>query len=99
MSDHDEIQKRDQQIAEMDKVLQEARKALDMQAWARENGIDLDRIMAAVRRRCSPAEVEQAQRQAEEEFNRLQQELGRSHQAVQSPSQAGQSVRRPRAMV
>lgn len=99
MSEQDEIQKRDQQIAEIDQVLREAKKAFDMQAWARENDIDLDKVMAAVRRRCSPAEFEQAQQQAEEEFNRLQQELGRSHQSSPSAGQAGPAVRRPRTMV
>ena len=100
MSEQDEIQRRDQQIAEIDKVLREAKKAFDMQTWARENDIDLDRVMAAVRRRCSPADFEQAQRHAEEEFNRLQQELGRSNQSSQSLGQSGQAARRgPRAMV
>jgi hypothetical protein len=99
MDDQDEIQKRDQQITEMDKLLQEAKKALDMQAWARENGIDLDKIMASVRRRCSPAEFEQAQRQAEEEFNQLARELGQSTRSA-SLGQPGPAARRgPRSMV
>jgi hypothetical protein len=99
MDDQDEIQKREQQIAEMDKLLQEAKNALDIQTWARENDIDLDRVMTAVRKRCTPAEFEQAQRQAEEEFNRLVRELGQSTRSA-SLGQPGPAARRgPRAMV
>lgn len=64
MTEQEELQKRYQQIAETERFVSEARKALNLTAWARENGIDLPKIMEDARRRCSPADYAQAQHDA-----------------------------------
>ena len=83
MTEEQEIQQRYAEIAEMDRRLEEAKKALDIQGWARENDIDLDLAMQAVRRRCSPAELAEAQRTAEEQDNALNLGLAQSTSAFQ----------------
>lgn len=64
MTEQEELQKRYQQIAETERFIAEARKALDLTGWARENGIDLLSLIADARRRCSPAEYAQAEHDA-----------------------------------
>lgn len=100
MSEQDDIQKRDQQIAEIDRLLAEAKLSLDMTGWARENGIDLDRVMASVKRRCSASEYDQAKRQAEDDFNAMQRDLAQTRLPdALSDHPAGAPRRVPRAMV
>ncbi len=64
MTEQEELQKRYQQIAETERFIAEARKALDLTGWARENGIDLPALVAEARRRSSPADYAQAERDA-----------------------------------
>lgn len=94
MTEEQEIQQRYAEIAEMDRRLEEAKKALDIQGWARENDIDLDLAMQAVRRRCSPAELAEAQRTAEEQANALNHGLAQSTSAFQSTAQTPSAPRR-----
>jgi hypothetical protein len=64
MTEQEELQKRYQQIAETERFIAEARKKLDLIGWARENGIDLPKILEDARRRSSPADYAQAQHDA-----------------------------------
>jgi hypothetical protein len=91
MTEQEELQKRYQQIAETERFIAEARKALDLSSWARENGIDLPSLIADARRRCSPADYAQAEQDA-------LQALGDNPGASAAPSSTG-ARRNMRAMV
>lgn len=92
--EHDEIQKRHREIAEIERRLSEARESLSISAWARQNGIEVESIVAAARKRSSAADFEAAQRQAEEEVGQLMRSLSQKSGADLHADQPGAASRR-----
>lgn len=91
MTDQEDIARRAEVIEQVDHWIAKAREALDLRGWARENGLDLDAVLASARTAYGPAELAQIEREAEAQFNALEQGLRETAQAA-SPGRATSSV-------
>lgn len=99
MNEMDEIAKRAQEIEELDRRLAEARQALDLSSWARENGIDLEKTLAAARRELPASEFARIEADVARELDAIEQGLNEARLAARGTAGTVQAApRRPRFM-